>query len=73
MSILSNTICVKPSHALMPKCSGCGKNIPMIGRAPTQFIFCKTCTDHIRKGGPTFFTTYSFKQNDSTSNNNTDI
>ena len=57
------------------KCTGCGKDISSITSTqyflavgayvkgtPDEMRFCKTCMDHIRRGGPIFFNTYSFKK-----------
>lgn len=55
------------------KCTGCDRDISSITSTsyflavgaypkgtPDEMRFCKTCMDHIRRGGPIFFDMYPF-------------
>ena len=66
---------IREKKSKQNKCTGCGKDISGITSTryflavgayvkgtPDEMRFCKTCMDHIRRGGPIFFSTYSFKK-----------
>jgi len=53
------------------KCTGCGKRVLAVtsttyvlspgayrNKTPDKLVFCKTCMDHFRKGGPIFSKTF---------------
>lgn len=63
----------RPSY----KCTGCGKRVLGLTsiryyiqpyntkyNAPAELIFCKTCTDHLKKNKPIFFNTYTFEEDE---------